>query len=823
MELKPDFAFTPLPPIRRPLRFATAGRANSPLGLLEDLKGTWTGIGFNLIWRPFHGGPPTQDRFLELNLTRETLCFEEIPGAIPNRGLLQSDINMFGLRYLQTISDANIKNEAGNPAGLHFETGVWKTVPQTEHPQEVPTFVRMASIGHGATVLAQGVGFLSSEGPFIPAININPFVIGKPASLMTFPEANLSNPSQFRTPPQGLVGIDQAIVDNPNLVLQRALEGNFVKSTVVFDLSSDTSTPVFGGGLANTAFLQGSPTEGPNAQAVHLRATFWIEIVQDREGGPDVEQLQYSQTILLNFHGLSWPHINVATLRKHSDAAARVKSFAVRYPEQAEAEARHIQVVLAEREAREKAAFKRNIKDAFRVRSLEWQNVSLFEDGNYDFATQVNVLLGRNGFGKTLLLRTLVAMLQHNAQYSTLLFPKDRGSDPPLLRLTVERNGKSEETLRDLTYFGIPPGKELVGKIPILAIPDSRFLDRSQVTVAGAAIEAEGFVAEGARNFLTQEPFVNIIEGFLTGLCLDYWQTKRTRNRRRRFERGIFKFVEEVVGELTEDRTFQFAEINRVGRTHFEILVRTTDTQDLKIPIQTASQGTLSVVAIFGLIYSFLGSLRPNEAEDKVSLVPAIVVIDEIDAHLHPSWQQKILGMLTSRFPNVQFIISAHSPAIVAGCDQNEVSVLRKRLETGRFYVETLPEDFLGATAQDLYGRIFQIEDADRLYLEFTAKSLQPPDRREREIELLEKNLQRSTQDEARLEELLRESRLVDRAEQARNQRLKLTRSQTQFAMLDAELARLRQQVKEQEAEIKRLKNQTPDTQREGDGGATIS
>jgi hypothetical protein len=818
MELDPDFAFTPLPSITRPLRFTTAGRSISPLGFLEDLKGTWTGTGFNLIWRPFHGGPPNQDRFLELNLTQETLRFEEIPGAIPNRGFLQSDINMFGLRYLQTISDANIKDEAGKPAGLHLETGIWKTVPQTEHPQEVPTFVRMASISHGTTVLAQGVGSLIPEGPAIPNININPFVIGNPRRVVTFPEATLSNPSEFRTPPEGLVGIDQAIVDNPNLVLERALEGNFVKSTFVFHLASDTSAPVFGGGLANTAFLQGSPSEGPNAQAVQLSAMFWLEIVQDREGGPDVEQLQYSQTILLNFNGLSWPHINVATLRKHSDAA---KSFAVRYAEQAQADARNVEVVLAEREAREKDAFKRNIKDAFRVRSLEWQNVSLFEDGNYDFATQVNVLLGRNGFGKTLLLRTLVAMLQHNAQYSTLLFPKDRGS--PLLRLTVERNGKSEETLRDLTYFGIPPGQELVGKIPILAIPDSRFLDRTRVTVTGAAIGTEGLVAGGARNFLTQEPFVNIIEGFLTELCLDYWQPKRTRNRRRQFGRGIFKFVEEVVGELTDDRTFEFAEINRVGRTDFEILVRTTDTQNLKIPIQTASQGTLSVVAIFGLIYSFLRSLRPNEAEDKVSLVPAIVFIDEIDAHLHPSWQQKILGMLTSRFPNVQFIVSAHNPAIVAGCDRNEVSVLRKRLETGRFYVETLPEDFLGATAQDLYSRVFQIEDADRLYLEFTAKSLQPPEGREREIELLEENPRRSMQDEARLEELLRESRLVDRAEQARNLRLKLARDQTQFAILDAELARLKQKIKEQEAEIQRLQNRTRDQKREGDGGATLS
>jgi hypothetical protein len=666
----------------------------------------------------------------------------------------------------------------------------------------------MASISHGTTVLAQGVAFQSPEGPSIPDINITPFVIGNPAKLITtFPEPNLSNPSEFRSTPEGLVGIDQAMVNNPNLVLKRALEGKTIKNTVVLDLSSGTSAPVLGGGLANTAFLQGSPSEGPNALAALFRATFWIETVQDPEGGPDVEQLQYSQTVLLNFNGLSWPHINVATLRKRSDATAQVKTRAAGDAEQARANDRNVEVGLAEREAREKAAFERNIKDSFQVRSLEWQNVALFEDGNYDFATQVNVLLGRNGFGKTLLFRTLVAMLQHNAQYS-ILFPKNLGPDgPPLLRLTVERNGKSEETLRDSTYFGSPPGQELVGKIPVLAIPDSRFLDRRQVTIAGAAIEAEGLVAAGARNFLTQEPFVNIIEGFLTGLCLDYWQAGRPRNPRRRFERGIFKLVEEVVGELTDDRTFQFAEINRVGRTLFEILVRTTDSEDLKIPIQTASQGTLSVIAIFGLIYSFLGSLRPDEAEDKVSLIPAIAVIDEIDAHLHPSWQQKILGMLTSRFPNVQFIVSAHSPLIVAGCDQNEVSVLRKRPETGRFHVKTLPEDFLGATAQDLYSRVFQIEDADRLYLEFTTKSLQPPDEREREIELLEKNPRLSTQEEARLDGLLRESRLVDRAEQARNQRLKIARSQTQFAMQDAELARLKQKVKEQEAEIQRLKN----------------
>jgi len=55
---------------------------------------------------------------------------------------------------------------------------------------------------------------------------------------------------------------------------------------------------------------------GQNAQIALVAATYWIETVTDDAGGPDVQQLQYTQTELLNFAGLSWPHITVATLRK---------------------------------------------------------------------------------------------------------------------------------------------------------------------------------------------------------------------------------------------------------------------------------------------------------------------------------------------------------------------------------------------------------------------------------------------------------------------------------------------------------------------------
>ena len=75
---------------------------------------------------------------------------------------------------------------------------------------------------------------------------------------------------------------------------------------------TSTDKPVPGGGTANTAFLEGG-ADGPNADAASVNATFWLETLQ---GQSAPTQLQYAQTVLLNFAGLSWPHITVATLRK---------------------------------------------------------------------------------------------------------------------------------------------------------------------------------------------------------------------------------------------------------------------------------------------------------------------------------------------------------------------------------------------------------------------------------------------------------------------------------------------------------------------------
>ena len=305
MESAADFVFGPLPPIEEPAPPAAAAPVD-PLGPLAGLAGNWTGQGFNVIWRPHPLQSSGQDRFLELNVTSEQLAFGPALRGIPNRGLLQPNISLAGLHYLQQIADANTHNNQ------HFEPGLWVTVPHTSDPLEPRTVARLASIPHGTTMLLQGAAHTSAGGPAIPAISIKPFTIGQPAQTIDFPEQTLATATQFRTSGAGLTGITQQMVDNPNSVLHAAPSPQITTTTTLRVSSGDASLP--GGGTANIAFLQGG-TNGPNAAVAHVTATFWLETLQ---ADTQPRRLQYSQLVLLNFNGLSWPHVTVGNLTRQS-------------------------------------------------------------------------------------------------------------------------------------------------------------------------------------------------------------------------------------------------------------------------------------------------------------------------------------------------------------------------------------------------------------------------------------------------------------------------------------------------------------------------
>ncbi|WP_233810268.1 heme-binding protein [Paraburkholderia sp. HP33-1] len=351
---------------------------------LSHFTGTFAGTGFNTIFRPNSAAPttttftnpvtpapptPPSENVLELNLTQETLTFASSLGTVPNRGLeAQNDIVLNGVPYAQAIND--VTNPAtgrgdGKATAIHFEPGLWMRVPTTETtPKLGASLVRMGSIPHGTTINAQGLEPKAAANgpPTIPPVNITPFVINSsPPHFIPFISQTATNKNTPRIP-QDLTTfiaagtITQEILNDPNQVLRNAIAGQTITSTITFTVSTTPPPPEFGGGAGNIAFLEGDVnTTNPNADAVRMTATFWIETVEHKivvppfkPGEPALKipatpakpglpapvfdvlpprellepttitvtstQIQYSQVVFLNFGGLTWPHVSVATL-----------------------------------------------------------------------------------------------------------------------------------------------------------------------------------------------------------------------------------------------------------------------------------------------------------------------------------------------------------------------------------------------------------------------------------------------------------------------------------------------------------------------------
>ena len=122
-----------------------------------------------------------------------------------------------------------------------------------------------------------------------------------------------------------------------------------------------------------------------------------------------------------------------------------------------------------------------------------------------------------------------------------------------------------------------------------------------------------------------------------------------------------------------------------------------------QIRIEQMSDGYKIITAMVADIASRMAEANP-EMEDPL-LSNGIVLIDEIDLHLHPKWQRTIVGRLTETFPNIQFIVSTHSPIIISGAlDNAEMIILSGEQVNEVSGSEYITYDISQLLLSDLFG-----------------------------------------------------------------------------------------------------------------------
>lgn len=94
------------------------------------------------------------------------------------------------------------------------------------------------------------------------------------------------------------------------------------------------------------------------------------------------------------------------------------------------------------------------------------------------------------------------------------------------------------------------------------------------------------------------------------------------------------------------------------------------------VPFSELSDGQRGFVALIADIARRMCILNPHMGKDVLQNTSGVVIIDELDIHLHPAWQRNIVPALKQAFPKVQFIAASHSPQIIGSLKPEEVIVL---------------------------------------------------------------------------------------------------------------------------------------------------
>ena len=108
----------------------------------------------------------------------------------------------------------------------------------------------------------------------------------------------------------------------------------------------------------------------------------------------------------------------------------------------------------------------------------------------------------------------------------------------------------------------------------------------------------------------------------------------------------------------------------------------------MEVRLEDLSDGYRSILGLtFELIRQMVLAHGPDQVfdpEDPTRVIcPGVVLIDEIDVHLHPAWQRQIGLFLRQHFPKVQFIVTTHSPLICQAADVGTVFRLPRPGEEG--------------------------------------------------------------------------------------------------------------------------------------------
>ena len=312
------------------------------------------------------------------------------------------------------------------------------------------------------------------------------------------------------------------------------------------------------------------------------------------------------------------------------------------------------------------------------IDSLHVENVGPFTKLDVQFNPKMNVIIGVNGIGKTSLLRCITNCLTQ--QYlENMRLRKDA-----MLKLNCVENdqkiiyGADKLVIKDQEYrhfslnnwdLTVEPGysKKLLFEdknYNLLAIGAYRYFSYKKIE----GMKRETLHLERRRNYIYNNP--NYLEG-TTMPDIKQWMINRYFQIEKEWAIIERYNWDAIISKLQiiapNESKFKFVKIGRDLEPVFSV-------NDNECYLEELSSGFKSILSIVFMIVDWIEGINENDSA-KIDSAFGTVLIDEIDAHLHPTWQATILDSLRTLFPNLQFIVTTHSPNVIMSVKKGEVIV----------------------------------------------------------------------------------------------------------------------------------------------------
>lgn len=346
------------------------------------------------------------------------------------------------------------------------------------------------------------------------------------------------------------------------------------------------------------------------------------------------------------------------------------------------------------------------------------ENFRCFEHAEIPFRPGMNVLIGQNGTGKTTVLdaiaRELVSIPLVLENEAGKIYFADISSKRDVRMARVD---KGDTTTFEPQY---PTGVRLETRIQGNPIACSSFVrdERGKKTRSGTGVGVPSFDIRDIVRWAIQDGFdslLPLIAYYGTGRI---WRAPKDDNGKNLADLSRWSGYRDCLDpstNLTKMRAwFRRMELLALQDNHtpavleaskrvmleclegFDLVRYDARLDDLAarnaktglfLSFDQLSDGQRNLLGMVADMAYRAATLNPHLGVDAAKQTPGIVLVDEIDLHLHPAWQRRIIGDLQRAFPRIQFIATTHSPQVLSAVSDDSIIIL----EDNQFYRSPAP------------------------------------------------------------------------------------------------------------------------------------